>query len=181
MHFITSQYHGQWAPGQETSRLSKAQAYFFANRVRHQSATAALQQAPTWLHRCCNLRLFLSAHLKLRKSLETGPAVCDATCPGFFLRRFRDPILVPRISNRVPRIRENYHQVPKIRENRVPANPYGVPYIFLKRNCTCCFFTLSFQHCNTYITLNEHIASRQTMAGKFEVGHLISWSKTVEI
>ena len=30
-----------------------------------------------------------------------------------FLRRFRDPI-------RVPRIRENYHRVPKIRENRVP-------------------------------------------------------------
>jgi len=37
-----------------------------------------------------------------------------------FLRRFRDPIRVPRISNRVSRIRENYHQVPKIRENRVP-------------------------------------------------------------
>jgi len=33
-----------------------------------------------------------------------------------FLRRFRDPIRVPRISNRVPRIRENYHRVPKIRE-----------------------------------------------------------------
>jgi len=30
-----------------------------------------------------------------------------------FLRRFRDPI-------RIPRIRENYHRVPKIRENRVP-------------------------------------------------------------
>ena len=30
-----------------------------------------------------------------------------------FLRRFRDPI-------RVPRIRENYHRVPKIRENLVP-------------------------------------------------------------
>ena len=30
------------------------------------------------------------------------------------------PIRVPRISNRVPRIRENYHRVPKIRENRVP-------------------------------------------------------------
>jgi len=36
-----------------------------------------------------------------------------------FLRRFRDPIWVPRISNRVPRIRENYHRVLKIRENRV--------------------------------------------------------------
>ena len=38
----------------------------------------------------------------------------------FFLRRFRDPIRVPRISNRVPRIRENYHRVPKIKEYRVP-------------------------------------------------------------
>jgi len=31
-----------------------------------------------------------------------------------FLRRFRDPIRVPRILNRVPKIREN--RVPRIRE-----------------------------------------------------------------
>jgi len=37
-----------------------------------------------------------------------------------FLRCFRDPIRVPRIENRVPRIRENYHWVPGIKENRVP-------------------------------------------------------------
>jgi len=37
-----------------------------------------------------------------------------------FLRRFRDPIRIPRISNRVPRHRKNYDQVHKIRENRVP-------------------------------------------------------------
>jgi len=37
-----------------------------------------------------------------------------------FSRRFRDPIRVPTISNRVTRITENYHWVPKIRENRVP-------------------------------------------------------------
>ena len=43
-----------------------------------------------------------------------------------FLRRFRDPI-------RVPRIRENYHRVPSIRENRVPTDPYRVPNIFLKK------------------------------------------------
>ena len=43
-----------------------------------------------------------------------------------FLRRFRDPI-------RVPRIRENYHRVPKIWENRVPTDPYRVPNIFLKK------------------------------------------------
>jgi len=32
-----------------------------------------------------------------------------------FLRCFRDPILVPRIGNRISRIRENYHRVPRIR------------------------------------------------------------------
>jgi len=37
-----------------------------------------------------------------------------------FLRRFRDPIRVPRISNQVLRITKNYHRVPKIRENWVP-------------------------------------------------------------
>ena len=46
---------------------------------------------------------------------------------------FRDPIRVPKIENRVPRISENYHRVPKIRENRVPAGPYRVPNIFLKK------------------------------------------------
>jgi len=43
-----------------------------------------------------------------------------------FLRRFRDPVWVPRI-------RENYHRVPKISENRVPTDPYRVPNIFLKK------------------------------------------------
>jgi len=38
----------------------------------------------------------------------------------FFLRCFRDPIQVPRIDNRVPRIRENHHRVHRIKENRVP-------------------------------------------------------------
>jgi len=31
-----------------------------------------------------------------------------------------DPIRVPRIKNQVPRIRENYHRVLRIRENRAP-------------------------------------------------------------
>jgi len=39
----------------------------------------------------------------------------------FFSRCFRDPIRVPRIENRVPRIRENYHRVHRIRENWVPG------------------------------------------------------------
>jgi len=42
-------------------------------------------------------------------------------CFQFFLRRFRDTIRVPRIENRVPRIRENYDQVPRISENQVPG------------------------------------------------------------
>jgi len=33
-----------------------------------------------------------------------------------FLKCFKDPIRVPRIENRVPRIRENYHRVPGIWE-----------------------------------------------------------------
>jgi len=37
-----------------------------------------------------------------------------------FLRCFRDPIWVPRIENRVPRISENHHRVLRIKENRVP-------------------------------------------------------------
>jgi len=37
-----------------------------------------------------------------------------------FLWCFRDPIRVPRIENRIPRIRENYHRLPEIRGNRVP-------------------------------------------------------------
>jgi len=63
-----------------------------------------------------------------------GHAVVFACiCTRVFLRRFRDPTRVPRISNRVPRIRENYHRVNKIRENRVPTNPNRVPNIFLKK------------------------------------------------
>ena len=53
--------------------------------------------------------------------------------PGFFLRCFRDPNRVPRIENWIPRIKENYQRVSKIRENRVPTGPYRVPNIFLKK------------------------------------------------
>jgi len=42
------------------------------------------------------------------------------THSGFF-RRIRDPIRVLRVSNRVSWIRENYHRVPKLKENRVPS------------------------------------------------------------
>jgi len=38
-----------------------------------------------------------------------------------FLRCFRDLIRIPRIKNWVPRIRENYHRVPRIKENWVPT------------------------------------------------------------
>jgi len=56
----------------------------------------------------------------MHDSITTGKeyASNDWTCAisGFILRRFRDLVRVPRISNRVPRIRENYDWVPKIRE-----------------------------------------------------------------
>jgi len=47
--------------------------------------------------------------------VASGYALPGSDIAGF-LRCFRDP----RIENRVPRISENYHRVPKIRENRVP-------------------------------------------------------------
>jgi len=50
-----------------------------------------------------------------------------------FLRHLRDPTRVSRIENRVPRIRENYHLVARVRENRVPTGPYRVLSIFLKK------------------------------------------------
>jgi len=53
-----------------------------------------------------------------------------------FLKCFRDRIQVPRIENRVPRIRENYHPIPRISENLVPTSPYRVPNIFLNKNMT---------------------------------------------
>jgi len=56
-----------------------------------------------------------------------------------FLRRCRDPIRVPRIANRVPAIRENHHQVPRIKETRVPiiretTGSHRYSNIFHKKN-----------------------------------------------
>jgi len=45
-----------------------------------------------------------------------------------YLRRFRDQIRVPRIEHRVPGIGENYHRVPRIRENRVLRIRESSPY-----------------------------------------------------
>jgi len=64
-----------------------------------------------------------------------------------FLRWFRDPIQVPRIENRVPRISENYHRVPRIRENRIPTGLYLVSDIFLKRTL---IYNKNIKHCLIY-------------------------------
>jgi len=61
-----------------------------------------------------------------------------------FLWRFRDPNRVPRISNQVRTIRENYHQVSRIRENRVHASPYLVSTLFLKKTCWRMLGCISF-------------------------------------
>ena len=62
--------------------------------------------------------------------------------PGFLFRRFRDPIRVPRIENRVPRIRENYHRVPIYSTQNIgsleseQSGPYRstpVPNIFFEK------------------------------------------------
>ena len=74
-------------------------------------------------HPCCSI---LSSHMFcFRIKLKTWRRVFRQKLHNLFLwqgfiRRFRDPIRVPRISNRAPRIREYYHWVPKIRENSVP-------------------------------------------------------------
>jgi len=51
-------------------------------------------------------------HFKKTKAIHQG-----------FFKAFQGPdsgpIRVPRIENRVPRIGENFHRVPRIRENRV--------------------------------------------------------------
>jgi len=47
---------------------------------------------------------------------------------GFFLSRFGDPNRVSRISNRVPRITENDHRVPKIREIGSLESEKSSPY-----------------------------------------------------
>jgi len=53
-----------------------------------------------------------------------------------FLRCFRDPIRVPRIENRVPRIRENYqgkYLNGYCNQVQVPTGPYRPPNIFLEK------------------------------------------------
>ena len=71
-----------------------------------------------------------------------------------FLRRFRDPSRVPKIENRVPRIREN--RVSTSQTNRVPTGPYRVPNIFLKKNLG---YTLrsNNEHWNNYITKTNYV------------------------
>jgi len=98
-------------------------------------------------------------------------------CTQVFLRRFRDPIRVPRIENQVPRIRENYHRVPRIRENRVPTSPYRVPIIFPKKNPGCkhnglstyqnqvgyCKTTFLASPCLSYILFNRPIEGKTAL------------------
>jgi len=64
------------------------------------------------------LKNFYSIPLTLHLWQQVNTQNLRYQCTGI-LRRFRDPIRVPRITNRVPRIRENYHPVPKITANRV--------------------------------------------------------------
>jgi len=54
-------------------------------------------------------------------SVKTGSHLAYISVLAVFLRRFRDPI-------QVPRIKENYHRVPKIRGNRVLESEQSGPY-----------------------------------------------------
>jgi len=90
--------------------------------------------------------------------------------PGFFLRCFRDPNRVPRIENWIPRIKENYQRVSKIRENRVPTGPYRVPNIFLKKKMSINLaqeamsaskFTFECKYCFKLKRLHVYLLDRQ--------------------
>jgi len=50
-----------------------------------------------------------------------------------FLKVFRDPIRVHRVKNRVPKIRENYQRVPRIRKIRSVQVHTG--YLTSLKNC----------------------------------------------
>jgi len=52
-----------------------------------------------------------------------------------FLRRFGDPIRIPRIENLVPRIREKYHRVPRIKEIGSLHVHTGYLTFSLKKTC----------------------------------------------
>jgi len=65
-----------------------------------------------------------------------------------FLRCFKDPIRVPRIENRVPRIRENYHRVLAIREIRSLNIHIGYLTFSLKKTWPITTFSL-FINSNT--------------------------------
>jgi len=62
---------------------------------------------------------FLTKALKEKKLehfamyFQTKKFTCAYNIPVFF-KCFREPIRVPRIENRVPRIRGNYHRDPRI-------------------------------------------------------------------
>jgi len=70
-----------------------------------------------WCHTVVSLQV---ARLSAEASCETCERIVLLLVLQVFLRCFRDPNRVPGIENRVPRIRKNYHRVPRIRENRVP-------------------------------------------------------------
>jgi len=65
---------------------------------------------------------FVQCNTSRNNLVKRFPALellCNSLC-RVFLRRFRDPIRVPIIENRVPAVRK-YYRVPRIRENRVPG------------------------------------------------------------
>ena len=87
---------------------------------------------------CCGS--FTLCH-NLTIALEFLPCQFKYWVKAVFLRRFRDPIRVPRIENRVSRIRKSYHWALRIRENRVLGireigytGSNRAPNIVLKKN-----------------------------------------------
>jgi len=84
-----------------------------------------IQMNTIWPWRNPPMKIFCVRHCLWKTFLFLiGYATCSAhngsrVFTQGFLRYLRNPIRVPRIENWVPRIRENYHRVPRIGENRV--------------------------------------------------------------
>jgi len=107
-------------------------------RGKRSSGVVAPTSNPSWVKKCLNGPEFL---LRLQNEKLLGSWLLlwwnsrdnlfHNRLNQFFLRCFRDPIWVPRIANRLPRIRGNHHWVTRI-ENRAPrirVNHRWVPRI----------------------------------------------------
>ena len=96
--------------------------------------------------------------LSSTSSSDKGFELCYNIFANVFQRRFRDPNRVPRISNRVPRAREHYHRVPKIREIGSLQIHTGNLTIFFKKtpDIRWCIWCMKPERMRTNASVRTH-------------------------